>query len=82
VSDATGRDGALFVYDPRDLPARIDRLDPTTGKRERLREIAPSPAESGGEARIQNVIVTPDGAAYAYNVGGQTSTLYLVDGLR
>jgi Tol biopolymer transport system component len=75
---ADGR--SLFVYRIADVPARIFRLDLTTGRRELWRELVPP--DLAGTSDIGNVQITPDGRAHAYYYGQVLSDLYLVEGLK
>lgn len=75
---ADGR--SLFVYRIADVPARIFRLDLSTGRRELWRELIPP--DLAGTSDIGNVQITPDGRAYAYYYGQILSDLYLVEGLK
>jgi Tol biopolymer transport system component len=71
---------ALYVYRSNEVPTRIYRLDLTSGRREKMIEVAP-PDPAGNLGRIQ-IYMTPDGKSYVYQVRRYISTLYLVDGLR
>jgi hypothetical protein len=76
---ADGR--ALFVRRAGPvLPVRIDRLEVATGKRTPWREL--QPADTAGVGRIGDVVITPDGASYAYNCHRSLSDLYVAEGLR
>jgi serine/threonine protein kinase len=59
--------------------ARINRLDLTSGRQEPWKELRP-PDPSG--VQIYDVVVTPDGGAYAYSFQRDISTLYLVSGVK
>jgi dipeptidyl aminopeptidase/acylaminoacyl peptidase len=57
----------------------INRLEVKTGRKERWRELkTPDPVG----VQIRDVVLTPDGTAYAYTYQRDISTLYLADGLR
>jgi hypothetical protein len=73
-----GRSG--YIRDQTDVPARIFRLDLSTGKRRLLFELAPE--DSVGLSRIRNVKVAPDGKSYAYTYERSLSELYLVEGVK
>ncbi len=75
---ADGR--SLFVYRIGDVPARIFRLDLSTGRRELWKEL--TPPDLAGANVIPEVQITPDGRAYAYYYGQILSDLYLVEGLK
>ncbi|HYH10532.1 MAG TPA: protein kinase [Thermoanaerobaculia bacterium] len=71
---------ALFVHDPTELPARVTRVDLTTGAREPWKEFTPS--DPAGVYKIAPVLMTRDGSAYAYNAMRVLSELYVAEGLR
>jgi hypothetical protein len=48
-----------------ELPAKLMRLDYETGKREFVREVAPT--DRAGVNSSFGIVVTPDAKAYAYN---------------
>jgi Tol biopolymer transport system component len=75
---ADGR--SVFVWKRGDVPARISRVDVTTGRREVWKDLMP--ADSAGVERISNALVTPDGKGYAYCYARLLSDLFVVDGLR
>ena len=60
--------------------ARIWRLEISTGKKELVREVAPS--DSAGVTAIESLIVTPDGRSLAYSYLHNLSDLYVVEGLK
>jgi serine/threonine protein kinase/WD40 repeat protein len=71
---------SLYVYQDRELPLKIFRLNVSTGQRELLREI--TPADPAGRLGSVNVLLTPDGKGYVYAFTRHLSDLYLVRGLR
>jgi WD40 repeat protein len=71
---------ALFVHDPTEMPARVTKLDLTTGAREVWKEFTPS--DPAGVYKISPVLMTRDGNAYAYNAMRVLSELYVAEGLR
>jgi len=75
---ADGR--SLFVYRIGEVPARIFRLDLSTGRRELWKELVPP--DLAGANVIPEVQITPDGRAYAYYYGQVLSDLFLVEGLK
>jgi eukaryotic-like serine/threonine-protein kinase len=75
---ADGR--SLFVRRGKGLPARIDRVEITTGRRQVWKELRP--ADPAGVFSIGNVVVTPDGAGYAYTFSSSIGSLYLAEGIR
>jgi Tol biopolymer transport system component len=74
-------DDGRWLYTGRrgGAPARIDRVDLATGKREPWREIRP--VDPNGIVEIGPVFLS-SGETYVYSVRRVLSTLYLADGLR
>ncbi len=70
----------LYVLDPTDIPARVLLVDVATGRRQVVLEIHPH--DSSGVYNIEDVALTPDAAAYAYDYQQFQSDLYVVTGLR
>jgi Tol biopolymer transport system component len=58
----------------------VYRLDPSTGRRELLKEVIP--ADPAGLTWPTNILMTPDGKGYAYSVHRVLSDLYVVEGLK
>jgi Tol biopolymer transport system component len=71
---------SLFVHRRGELPARIYRLNVSTGSKELWKEAMP--LETAGLGDVGGVIVTPDGRSYVYGTGWTLSDLYLIEGLR
>lgn len=69
----------VYVFQPRDLPTWIVRIDRTTGARERWKEI--QPPDPAGVLGITRVRMTPDGRAYAYTFSRILSDLFVASGL-
>ena len=74
----TGDGRGLFVRERGQNPARIFRLDLTTGRRIPWRELAPS--DPAGILGVWDVAIQNDGAAWAYSYGRLLSDLYAIDG--
>jgi Tol biopolymer transport system component/predicted Ser/Thr protein kinase len=70
----------LFVYRPGELPAKVFRLDLTTGQRKPWRELMPP--DPAGVEYVGPILPTPDGNAYVYGYRRLLSDLYLVEGLK
>jgi len=75
---ADGR--SLYVFRNGDLPAKVYRLDLSTGRKEFWKELMPS--DPAGIAIIWTVVMTPDAKAYAYTYGRFLSDLYMVEGMK
>jgi eukaryotic-like serine/threonine-protein kinase len=70
-----------FVYlSEGDLPAKVYKVDPVTGRRQLLRELMPP--DPSGITQVLWVSLTPDGKSYAYSYIRFLSDLHLVKGLR
>jgi hypothetical protein len=70
---------SLFVYTRGEFPVKVYRLDPSTGRKEFVREIRP--ADAAGVLSTPHVFMTPDGRSYLYQLQRYLSELYLVNGL-
>jgi WD40 repeat protein len=70
---------SLFTTVPDELPARILRVETTSGKQQLVRQLVTS---DSGVYVIWSVRVTPDGKTYAYSYRQTLSTLYVAVGLR
>lgn len=66
-------------HDPGPAASTISRLDLASRREEPWKEI--KPADPVG-VRLDSVVITPDGAAYAYSFERDVSTLYLANGLK
>jgi hypothetical protein len=58
----------------------VYRVDVATGRKDLWKEIGPS--DPAGVTGLGHVLLTPDGASYAYNYARTLSDLYLVEGLK
>jgi dipeptidyl aminopeptidase/acylaminoacyl peptidase len=63
-----------------EVPARLERVDLTTGRRDFVRRLAPP--DLAGVVRIQNVTVAADEKVYGYSAIQRRSDLFLVEGAR
>ncbi len=70
----------LFVFNRNGLPAKVYRLNWKSGRRELLREIAPT--DRAGTDNVNSLRVTPDGKAYTYSCIQDLSELHIVQGLK
>jgi Tol biopolymer transport system component len=71
---------AIYFYKPGDLPAKVYRLDLSTGHKTLWKELMPS--DSAGVSRIGPILITPDGKSCFYGYHRILSDLYLVEGLK
>ena len=69
---------ALFVRRGVGLPARVERVEVATGRRQLWKEL--HPADPAGVFDISSILVSPDGKSYAYSFASQIGTLYLAEG--
>jgi hypothetical protein len=76
----TADDRGIFVQRSGAPVAKIERVDPVTGKAEPWREILP--ADSTGVVRVSSALVSPDGKFYVYAYSRVLSNLFLVEGLK
>jgi len=71
---------SLYLYQPGELPARVDRLDLQTGKRTLWRELVPS--DPAGVETIGPIMITPDAKTCIFGYHRMLADLYLVEGLK
>ena len=71
---------ALFITRPGERPAKITRLDITTGQRSVWKELMP--LDNAGVQNIGPIRITPDGRTYVYGFQRRLSDLYVVEGLK
>ena len=76
TADSTG----LFVYRTSDLPAKVYRLNLTTGERTLWKQLMPP--DPAGVEMVGPIEPSADGKAYVYGYRRMLSDLYLVHGLR
>ena len=70
----------LFVFETRELPARIFRVNVRTGKRDLARQL--SPLDAAGVSSIDQIRLTADGKSYVYSYRRLLSELFVVEGLK
>ena len=70
----------IYFYRLGDLPAKVYRLDLSTGHKSLWKELMPS--DSAGVSRIGPILITPDGKSCFYGYHRILSDLYLVEGLK
>jgi hypothetical protein len=66
----------VFVYRRQEVPARVEGVDLSSGRRTLLREFAP--ADRAGLIAIHTISLADDPRAYAYTFWRYVSTLYVV----
>ena len=70
---------SVYVFQPRQQPMRIYRLNVVTGQRQLFRELHPN--DPIGLCDMSHVLVSADGKAYVYSYTRMLSDLYMVKGL-
>ncbi len=70
----------IYFYRLGDLPAKVYRLDLSTGHKTLWKELMPS--DSAGVSRIGPILITSDGKSCLYGYHRILSDLYLVEGLK
>ena len=70
-------DGSLVAFQPFEIPSRVERYDPRTGKRSLHRVV--SPLDPSGVAVIIRARATPDGRTIAFQFRRMNSVLTTVD---
>jgi serine/threonine protein kinase/Tol biopolymer transport system component len=71
---------SIFVYNPGDLPAKVYRLNLTTGQKQLWKALMPS--DAAGITDLGPILITPDGKSYVYEYGRTLSDLYLVNDIK
>jgi Tol biopolymer transport system component len=71
---------ALYVYRRGSYPARIFRLDITSGKRELWKEL--TPPDPAGISNVAAPAIAADGKTYAYSYNRILSDLFLAEGVK
>ena len=71
---------SLYVYQPGELPARVDKLDLQTGKRSLWKQLMPS--DPAGVETIGPILITPDAKTCIFGYHRMLADLYLVEGLK
>ena len=71
---------SLFFFRRYEVPARLERLDLGSSRRELVRELAP--ADRAGVTNIEAITIADGGKSYAYAYDKLTSRLYVLEGAR
>jgi eukaryotic-like serine/threonine-protein kinase len=71
---------SIFVYRSAELPAKVDLIELSTGKRTLWKELRPS--DPAGVEFIGPILMTPDAKTYVYGYRRLLTDLYVVDGLK
>jgi hypothetical protein len=76
----TGDGAAVWVSRPNEVPAKVYRVDMTTGERSLWKEL--TPPDPAGVLLIGPILITPDGKSYVYSYRRTLDELFLVEGLK
>ncbi len=71
---------SLYIYQPGELPARVNRLDIKTGQRTLWKELMPS--DPAGVETLGPILITPDAKTCVFGYHRMLADLYLVEGLK
>ncbi len=71
---------SVWLFRRSELPARVERLEVATGKRELWNSIIP--ADAAGVTEVTQPLPTPDGKYYVYTYIRLLSDLYVATGLK
>ncbi len=71
---------SLFMYNPGDLPAKVERLNLATGQRQPWKALMPP--DAAGVTDLGPILITPNANSYVYEYGRTLSDLYLVEGIK
>ncbi|HET7840173.1 MAG TPA: hypothetical protein VFM21_01135, partial [Terriglobia bacterium] len=72
--------GSLYIYQPGELPAKVDKLDLKTGKRTLWKQLMPS--DPAGVETVGPIRITPDAKTCVFGYFRMLADLYLVEGLK
>jgi eukaryotic-like serine/threonine-protein kinase len=73
-------DHSIFVYRLGEVPAKVDKLDLASGRRQPWKQLVPP--DVSGVTDISAILITPDGNNYVYEYGRTLSDLYLVNDVK
>jgi eukaryotic-like serine/threonine-protein kinase len=71
---------SLYIYQPGELPASVNRLDVQSGRRTLWKQLLPS--DPAGVETIGPVLMTPDAQTCIFGYHRMLADLYLVEGLK
>jgi DNA-binding winged helix-turn-helix (wHTH) protein/Tol biopolymer transport system component len=72
----------LYVYQGKQQPVRVYRLNVVSGERQFFKEFHPGPGDSTGLYHMSHILFSADGRAYVYSYIRMLSELYVVKGLK
>jgi len=71
---------SMLVYQPWEMPGRVESVDLTTGQRTLVRELAPT--DRVGAMAFYGVDLSDDGKSYVYCLDRTLGSLFAVEGVR
>jgi len=71
---------SMYVYRSAELPAKVDLIELSTGRRTRWKELRPS--DPAGVEFVGPILMTADAKTYVYGYRRLLTDLYVVEGLR
>ena len=71
---------SIYIYQPGELPARVDRLDLRTGQRTLWKQLMPT--DPAGVENIGPILMTTDAKTCVFGYHRMLADLYLVEGLK
>ncbi len=71
---------SIYLAHAQEMPIRVFRFDPSTRRRDLLKEITPT--DLAGIFWLNSVLMTPDGKGYVYSIRRVLSDLFVVEGLK
>ena len=80
MGDWSGDSHSILIYQKRQLPSRLERLDLATGTRTLVKLLAPS--DPAGVSSIGSVSVTGNGNTYAFSYVRWVQYIFVVSGVQ
>lgn len=71
---------SIYLAHAQEMPIRVYRFDPSTRRRDLLKEITPT--DLAGIFWLNSILMTPDGKGYVYSIRRVLSDLFVVEGLK
>ena len=71
---------SVYVFDPREIPSRVERFTTSTGKRDLVMMLGTE--NLTGLTRVIQVSMADDPQVYAYSCYRMLSQLFIIDGAR
>jgi eukaryotic-like serine/threonine-protein kinase len=71
---------SIWIYNPGELPIKVERLNLSTGQRDSWKTLMPS--DAAGVMSVGPILIRLDGKSYVYEYVRTLSDLYLVEGIK